>query len=85
MMLANQYADGAYTLVSANQPSSSSPHWLTIPRTIIPRTGISRPRRVPDEEWNAYREIIRQKYLDEDMSLKDLMAYMDESYGLPVK
>ena len=42
--------------------------------------------RVPDEVvWDSYRDVLEQKWLREDLTLVEVMAFMEKEYGFDAK
>lgn len=61
----------------------SSPQWAGEQLKIQIVQSNARP--VSKEEWGPHKETIRLKYLDEGMTLNELMKYMHEHHGLSIK
>ena len=43
-----------------------------------------RARRIPDGEWDVWREIIEKLYREDDRSRKEIIEIMEKDYGFTI-
>lgn len=74
-------ARGALVSVVSPQPSMT-PEPPAVPFTTVPPIRKSKHDGYAQvDDWDAHRQTIARLYLDEEMTLKDVKAYMEDSHG----
>jgi hypothetical protein len=75
-------SERSFALRSHTPAAAMAPEPPAVPYTTVPAIRKSKHDTYAKvDDWDAHRQTIARLYLDEEMTLKDVKAYMEDNYA----